>query len=489
LRSHGDYGNVASGVTSSIRSVSRLLALGADGIPHRNTTLFSHLIGTCRILEEAGYGPDTCAAGLFHSIYGTSVFSRAPLTLADRDSIVREIGPIAERLVWLFCSINRNKFAETCARGEPYSLDLEHRQGPVTLSRSEVEQLAAILWANHFEQSAAGEPTPDYLDQIRQLVPLEVEGPARVLTGTERPTVTVDDLFGMPASELLSRYWPTKLCVAHGNPKRFKRVFPDRVDEISAMNCAYITAFFRNGEGDKGSIDKITSSQARSMHSAGMTIYFHSLWSRRLAGLINVISNQLGLLRRMTRVSCFASRRGVGIPMHYDLNDNIVIQVRGSKRWRLAENTSVKFPTVGFTLGRPRQPVHRAEAPRGFPDRFPDEHEVVELQPGSVMFVPRGYWHDCETTDHESIHFNIQLGLPTWKDLLAFAAQEVLTAATVEMREGVTHAFSGGVLKTEHRQRLLSMIVRSLNELTEDRLAFKEAEFDEFGAKLRGSSS
>jgi len=473
-------------VTSSIRSVSRLLALGADGIAHRNSTLFSHLIGTCRILEEAGYDPDTCAAGLFHSIYGTSAFSRAPLTLADRESIVREIGPFAERLVWLFCSINRNKFAEACVRGEPYSLELERAQGAVTLSRSEVEQLAALLWANHVEQSAAGEPIPGYLDQIRQLLPLDLEAPARAI---ERSTVTVDDLFGMPCSEFLSRYWPTKLCISHGDPNRFKKAFPDRVDDVAAMSCAYITAFFQNREDEKGSLDKITASHARAMHSAGMTIYFHSLSSRRFAGLINIVSNQLGLMRRMTRVSCFASRRGLGIPMHYDLNDNIVVQVRGSKRWRLAENTSAQFPTAGFTLGRPRQPVHRAEAPQGFPDRFPEEHEVVELRPGSVMFVPRGYWHDCETTDHESIHFNIQLGVPTWKDLLAFAAQQALTAATVEMREGVTHAFSAGVLKPEHRQRLLSMITRWVNELSEDRLAFKEAELDEFGAKLRGSSS
>jgi 50S ribosomal protein L16 3-hydroxylase len=462
--------------------VSRLLALGADRIPHSHTTLFSHLVGTARILEAAGYEPATCAAGLFHSIYGTSAFSRAPLSLADRQLIVDEIGATAERLVWLFCSLGRTRFAEACVRGEPYLLELERRQGQVTLSRWEVEQLAALLWANHVEQSSGGEATPAFLEQLRAFVPLDIAAPA------ERATVTVDDLLGMPCSEFVQRYWPDKLCVVHGDPKRFKSVFSDRIDDVIAMNYAYLRAYYSNGTADRGSIT-IPSNQAHAMHAAGMTIYFHSVSGRRFAGVIDTVSRQLGLLRRMTRVSCFASRRSIGIPMHYDLNDNIVIQVRGSKKWRIAVNDSVKFPTEGFTLGRPRNNVHLAEAPRGFPDRFPDEHEIVELRPGSVMFVPRGYWHDCETTDHESIHFNIQLGLPTWKDLLAFGAKQALDASTVEMREGVAHAFSQGVLAPEHRQELLAMIARWAGQLSEDALAFKESEFDEFGARLRSSLS
>jgi ribosomal protein L16 Arg81 hydroxylase len=477
-----------SDTQSSIRSISRLLALGADRIAHGPATLFSHLVGTCRILEQAGYEPTTCAAGLFHSIYGTSVFARAPLELGDRQLIVDEIGPIAERLVWLFCSMNRAAFATACASGEPFALQLERGQGNVTLSRWEVEQLSALLWANHLEQATSADRIPAALEQVRAFVPRDVEGPARHVTGSERSTVTVDDLLAMPCSEFVQQYWPAKLCVAHGNPSRFKSVFPTRVDEIVATSHAYVRAYYANGTADQGSA-AIQSSQVHAMHAAGATIYFHSLASRRFAGLIETISRQLGLLRKMTRVSCFASRRSTGIPMHYDMNDNIVIQVRGSKKWRIAENESVKFPTEGFTLGRPRNNVHLAEAPRGFPDRFPDRHEIVEMRPGSVMFLPRGHWHDCETTDHESIHFNIQLGLPTWKDLLAFGAKQALDAAPIEIRAGLAHAFSQGVLVPEHRQTLMSMITRWFGHLSEDKLAFKESEFDEFGSRLRGTLS
>ena len=129
--------------------------------------------------------------------------------------------------------------------------------------------------------------------------------------------------------------------------------------------------------------------------------------------------------------------------------------------------------------------VHTSE----YEDRDGVRRSNLEMRAGSVMFLPRGHWHDCETTDHESIHFNIQLGLPTWKDLLAFGAKQALDAAPVEIRAGVAHAFSQGVLVPEHRQTLMSMITRWFGQLSEDKLAFKESEFDEFGSRLRGTLS
>ena len=139
---------------------------------------------------------------------------------------------------------------------------------------------------------------------------------------------------------------------------------------------------------------------------------------------INAITDELGLVPGATRISAFASKRGHGLKAHYDQNDNFVCQARGSKRWRIARNAHVVNPTVGYTVGEKPTPANMAEAPNGFPSELPTPFEVVDLTPGTVMFMPNGMWHDTETTGDASLHFNIQTGVATWKDVVEYVIME-----------------------------------------------------------------
>ena len=80
---------------------------------------------------------------------------------------------------------------------------------------------------------------------------------------------------------------------------------------------------------------------------------------------------------------------------HFDLHHVFAIQLEGEKTWRLYEN--------------------RAEAPVSYPL---DDAEVrpwfaqtrgrlmteVRMQPGDVMYLPRGWYHDAMTTEGASLH-------------------------------------------------------------------------------------
>lgn len=82
-----------------------LAGAGSADIAHSGRDLLTHLLGTWRILRQRGADPDVCLAGMFHSVYGTSVM-RCTLPL-DRLTIRSRIGERAERLAWLFCMLDR----------------------------------------------------------------------------------------------------------------------------------------------------------------------------------------------------------------------------------------------------------------------------------------------------------------------------------------------------------------------------------------------
>lgn len=77
-------------------------------------SLFDHLIGTYQTLKEYGASDYVCMAGLFHSIYGTSIFNEKTLQHSERSQIKDIIGEKAEELVYVFSMIDRPKSFENC---------------------------------------------------------------------------------------------------------------------------------------------------------------------------------------------------------------------------------------------------------------------------------------------------------------------------------------------------------------------------------------
>jgi 50S ribosomal protein L16 3-hydroxylase len=47
------------------------------------------------------------------------------------------------------------------------------------------------------------------------------------------------------------------------------------------------------------------------------------------------------------------------------------------------------------------------------------------MEPGCVLFVPRGYWHET-TTEEDSLSLNFTFSQPTWADVFTKSLQELL---------------------------------------------------------------
>ncbi len=80
---------------------------GADVAQHSQRRLLDHLVGTYQLLQTWGMEQHVCTAGLFHSIYGTNIYTHQSIAFSERADVQAAIGMQAEHLSWLFCSIER----------------------------------------------------------------------------------------------------------------------------------------------------------------------------------------------------------------------------------------------------------------------------------------------------------------------------------------------------------------------------------------------
>jgi len=84
--------------------------------------------------------------------------------------------------------------------------------------------------------------------------------------------------------------------------------------------------------------------------------------------------------------------------LHYDPEDLIILQVEGSKRWKIY-GPAVSNPVIGMPTQEPP------------PEQAPIFDEM--LQPGDFLFVPGGNWHRCENGPGRSLHLGFFFQPPT----------------------------------------------------------------------------
>jgi len=107
--------------------------------------------------------------------------------------------------------------------------------------------------------------------------------------------------------------------------------------------------------------------------------------------------------------------------LHYDPEDLIILQVEGSKRWKIY-GPAVSNPVIGM----PQQ-----EPP---PEQSPIFDEV--LQPGDFLFVPGGNWHRCENGPGRSVHLGFFFQPPTGWHFIKAAMSDLVADET--FREPLT---------------------------------------------------
>lgn len=117
---------------------------------------------------------------------------------------------------------------------------------------------------------------------------------------------------------------------------------------------------------------------------------------------------QLQLLRRALQRGVFVNlyltpAQQPGLNLHYDLEDSLVVQVRGEKHWRLYEAGD-----------GPKHPI----APSAGTPSVSGEPTHIHMRAGDVLFVPSGVPHTVETRQSPSQHITFGVRVSRQIDLL-----------------------------------------------------------------------
>jgi len=156
------------------------------------------------------------------------------------------------------------------------------------------------------------------------------------------------------------------------------------------------------------------------------------------------------VLHQPVQAAMFWSKAEAKAIVHYDSRDNIAIQLEGRKRWFISTEPA------GLQNGW-------KQVGELVPQLGP--HRVVDVEPGDLIYIPRGTPHTVESTS-ESLHLAI-LFVPTTVREAISAALDHLADFDRELREPA-FASSADVDGAALRQRMIAGLTRLIDQCRSD---------------------
>ena len=205
------------------------------------------------------------------------------------------------------------------------------------------------------------------------------------------------DIRSAQGETLLGGGWPWKVFVSHGALERLPAVLRDGRLNLPEVLPRY-PGMARVSRSDQ--LRLVPAAQVSQAVWRAETVHLHDMGScvNGLPQMLAQLERELGLPPDSATMALFASPADGGLALHYDCSDNILIQLAGCKRLTLSAK-----PALHAAFGQPYNPGMRPgfEMYPQFVDGFPSPQDsslyTVELEPGTVVYIPRGTWHSSIT--------------------------------------------------------------------------------------------
>ncbi|HET9897323.1 MAG TPA: cupin domain-containing protein [Streptosporangiaceae bacterium] len=155
--------------------------------------------------------------------------------------------------------------------------------------------------------------------------------------------------------------------------------------------------------------DIVDPAKLYALYRAGATLTWCSLnhITPGLRAFTRMISDQMTV--RTDSVAFLTPAGKPGYPVHHDPVDLFIVQLEGTKRWRLWDPGPTRHSTA-----------------EGYTEESLGEPSIqTELQPGDVMYLPYGTPHAAAAQEKASLHLSIMMRPRRWKDLLLDTVERV----------------------------------------------------------------
>jgi len=282
----------------------------------------------------------------------------------------------------------------------------------------------------------------------------------------------------------MAKYWQKQPYVRHGSLQRF-----GEMAEIPALRSIEAILEVWRGTAEawaprdtKNPLIKAEAHQLSDFFESGYTLYLSHVEEHvpALVPFARRLELDLGLRGDEVFFEAFVSK-GAGSAVHFDPNVTINIQLIGAKQWRMAENTHLRHPHAGWSVGMEVDDEMKAYAKLPLPSKMPRGSRSFEARAGTLVYLHPGYWHS--TVNHEpSLSLLYTVEPPSWADLLG----EEITAHlnTVDHARELAFGLGSTVDQDQKRQRLEKLIQELRNAA--DRMS-AECLLGKWGASLTAS--
>jgi len=231
-----------------------------------------------------------------------------------------------------------------------------------------------------------------------------------------------------PVDVFLSQYWTERELLVSGEATKFAELF-SWAELNAVLNQQYRnfqygqvklardgrtlpaeTIANRVNTRKRGSLMRLSAQKILALFGEGATIIVNNIdhYSPRLGSLAAALEHAIG---ERIQINAYCSPpEASGFAAHYDTHDVFVLQVEGSKHWRVG-GVTLRYPL-------PTQKSMKADAPR-------EALNLVEMSKGDLLYIPRGVWHEATTTSEPSLHLTVGVHCRTGVDLLLWAASQL----------------------------------------------------------------
>jgi ribosomal protein L16 Arg81 hydroxylase len=246
----------------------------------------------------------------------------------------------------------------------------------------------------------------------------------------------------LPVSEdeFLACYWEKKPLIVHRNdPGYYGDLFTlQDFDESITRGPSYIKtaeAVSNKQAKHQGKTAAVLERVLASMHG-GHTLILDGMhqFDPKLKRLSQRLAQQTGYSFQTNLY--LTPPNGKGFSPHWDNHDVFVLQVLGSKHWKVDKDRRVL----------PEKTANIEEEQR----EFRGEVEAFTLRQGDMVYIPRGFVHAAECGTENSLHITLGVYPPTWDEILA-AAVRLAAAGDDDLRlalpPGYMNGDSSGILK------------------------------------------
>jgi ribosomal protein L16 Arg81 hydroxylase len=272
-------------------------------------------------------------------------------------------------------------------------------------------------------------------------------------------------LRSLSADDFFSHYWENAAFIS-------EREIPDRFSDlltvaafdalIASSTLLYPTVMVVN-DGQSPFFSENPSEYSHDLlydgFRNGSTLALHVLqeyWDP-LRRLSQSLAKQTGA--SVTASAYLTPPRSRGLLPHYDSHDVIILQLSGTKRWRLWENVLSPLPCKCASTQLNPEVISQTSGI--------DPIVEVDLATGQTLYIPRGVIHEATTADGHSLHVTLGLRYKTYGDLAIDTLKAEMTVLCTPAY-GPTMLPDSRLTVAEFTKALISQLSDRLQSFTKD---------------------